>query len=192
MPYREIGTLMAKLRAEATASARALELLVLTATRVGEALGARWEEIDLDERMWTIPASRMKSGREHRIPLSARAIAILKEMAEIRRSEFVFPGAKQGRPLTRNVFDALFPRLELTVTPHGFRSSFRDWAAETTNFPREAAELALAHAVGDSVERAYQRGDLLEKRRKLMEAWAAYCGRKPDTAKVIPIKGRVL
>ena len=192
LPYREIGTLMAKLRAEATASARALELLVLTATRVGEALGARWEEIDLDERMWTIPASRMKSGREHRIPLSARAIAILKEMAEIRRSEFVFPGAKQGRPLTRNVFDALFPRLELTVTPHGFRSSFRDWAAETTNFPREAAELALAHAVGDSVERAYQRGDLLEKRRKLMEAWAAYCGRKPDTAKVIPIKGRVL
>ena len=190
MPYREIGTLMAKLRAEATASARALELLVLTATRVSETLGARWEEIDLEQRMWTIPPDRMKSKREHRIPLSARAIAILKEMAEVRHNDYVFPGAKQGRPLTRNVFDALFPRLELTATPHGFRSSFRDWAAETTNFPREAAELALAHAVGDSVERAYQRGDLLNKRRKLMEAWATFCARGAVSAKVVPINRR--
>ena len=192
MPYREIGMLMAKLRAETTASARALELLVLTATRVSETLSARWEEVDVEQRMWTIPPGRMKSGREHRVPLSARAIAILKEMADVRHNEYVFPGVKQGRPLTRNVFDALFPRLELTVTPHGFRSSFRDWAAETTNFPREAAELALAHAVGDSVERAYQRGDLLEKRRKLMEAWAAFCAQGPRSAKVVSINRRVV
>ena len=193
MPYREIGTLMAKLRSEANLSGRALEFLILTATRMGEALGARWDEVDLGQRMWTIPASRMKASREHRVPLSARAIAILNEMAEIRHNEFVFPGAKQGRPLTRNVPVRLLQRLAdrgSATTPHGFRSSFREWAAEATDFPREAAELALAHAVGDSVERAYQRGDLLEKRRRVMEAWATYCARKPDTAKVIPIKRR--
>ena len=143
--------------------------------------------------MWTVPAPRMKAGREHRVPLSGRAIAILKEMAEIRQNEFVFPGAKQGRSLTRNVLVSLFQRLGLSVvTPHGFRSSFRDWAAETTNFPREAAELALAHVVGDSVERAHQRGDLFEKRRKLMEAWAAFCAQGPRSAKVVPINRRVV
>ena len=188
MPYREIGTLMAKLRSETASSARALELLVLTATRVSEALGARWDEIDLDERMWTISAGRMKAGREHRVPLSGRAIAILKEMAEIRQNEFVFPGVKQGRPLTRNVFVWWLQRLGLKITSHGFRSTFRDWAAEQTNFPREPAELALAHSVGDAVERAYARGDLLEKRRKLMEAWANYCAREPEDAKVLTLK----
>jgi integrase len=175
LPYREIGTLMSKLRADATTSARALEFMILTATRRGETLGARWEEIDLDQRMWTIPAGRMKAGREHRVPLAARAITILKEAADCRLNEFVFPGTKQGRSLSRGTPERLLRRLNVDVTSHGFRSSFRDWAAETTNFPREAAELALAHAVGDSVERAYQRGDLLEKRRKLMDAWAAYC-----------------
>jgi integrase len=188
MPYRDIGTLMAKLRSDVTPSARLLEFLILTATRVSETLGARWDEVDFGQRMWTISAGRMKAGREHRVPLSVRAIAILKHMAEFRRNEFVFPGAKQGRPLTRNVLVTLFQRLELKVTSHGFRSSFRDWAAEATNFPREAAELALAHAVGDSVERAYQRGDLLEKRRKLMEAWAAYCGRNSSPANVVPLQ----
>ena len=193
MPYREMGTLMAKLRADTTLGARALEFLVLTATRTSETLGARWDEIDLDQRMWTIPANRMKAGREHRVPLSARAIGILNEMCAVRHNVFVFPGAKQGRPLTRNVFLRLLQRmcdLGPAVTPHGFRSSFREWCAEATNFPREVAELALAHAVGDSVERAYQRGDLLEKRRKLMDAWAVYCGREPNTAEVIPIKRR--
>jgi integrase len=190
MPYREIGALMAKLRSEAGLPARALEFLILTATRTGEALGARWVEIDLDQRMWTIPAGRMKASREHRVPLSERAIAILNEIVEIRHNEFVFPSAKQGRPLTRNVLLRLLHRLsdgEPAVTPHGFRSSFREWAAEATNFPREAAELALAHAVGDSVERAYQRGDLLEKRRKLMEAWARYCG-PVGTSEVIQLR----
>jgi integrase len=177
LPYREIGTLMAKLRAEATASARLLEFLILTATRVSEALGARWEEIDLDQRMWTIPAGRMKAAREHRVPLSARATTILNEMAEVRRNEFVFPGAKVGRSLTRNVLVDLFERLQLEVTPHGFRSSFRDWAAEVSTFPREAAELALGHAVSDAVEAAYRRGDMFEKRRELMDAWAAFCKR---------------
>jgi len=178
---------MARLREESTASARALEFMILTATRTGEALGARWDEIDLEQRMWTLPPSRMKAGREHRVPLSTRAVTILKEMAEVRHNEFVFPGAKQGRSLTRNGLLWLFEHLGLKITSHGFRSSFRDWVAEATTFPREAAELALAHAVGDSVERAYQRGDLLEKRRKLMDAWATYCARK--TANVIPIKG---
>jgi integrase len=178
MPYRNIGALMAKLRSDPNQSSRALEFLILTATRAGEALGARWDEVDIGQRMWTIPASRMKAAREHRVPLSSRAIAILGEMAKVRQNEFVFPGAKRGRSLTRNVLLRLLQRVSDSVpaaTPHGFRSSFREWAAEVTNFPREAAELALAHAVGDSVERAYQRGDLLEKRRKLMEAWALYC-----------------
>jgi integrase len=192
MPYREIGTLMTKLREETTIAARALEFLILTATRRGETLGARWEEIDLDQRMWVIPAGRMKAGREHRVPLSARAIAILKDVAEVRHNEFVFPGIKQGRSLWRAAPERLLRRLNVDVTSHGFRSSFRDWAAEATNFPREAAELALAHAVGDSVERAYQRGDLLEKRRKLMEAWAAFCERAPASANIVPIKGRVV
>jgi integrase len=191
MPYREIGTLMAKLRFEASLSARAFEFLILTATRTGEALGARWDEIDLEQRMWTIPASRMKAAREHRVPLSARAIAILNEMATVRHNEFVFPSAKQGRPLTRNVLLRLLQRVSdvgFVPTPHGFRSSFRDWTAEATNFPREAAELALAHAVGDAVERAYRRGDLFEKRRKLMEAWAMCCERNSSSAKIIPLQ----
>jgi integrase len=192
LPYREIGTLIAKLRDETSIQARAVEFLILTATRRGETLGARWDEIDLDQRMWTIPAGRMKAAREHRVPLSARAIAILKEMANFHLNEFVFPGTKQGRSLSRGTPETLLRRLNVDVTSHGFRSSFRDWAAEVTNFPREAAELALAHAVGDSVERAYQRGDLFEKRRKLMDAWASFCARKPDTENVVPIKGRVV
>ena len=192
MPYREIGTLMAKLREEQTTAARAVEFMILTATRRGETIGARWEEIDLKQCMWTIPADRMKAGREHRVPLSPRGIAILNEMAELRLNEFVFPGTKQGRPLSRVTPERLFRHLNVIATSHGFRSSFRDWCAEQTNHPREAAELALAHAVGDTVERAYQRGDLLEKRRKLMDAWAAYCARKPNTANIVPIKGRVV
>ena len=156
MPYREIGTLMARLREETTIASRALEFLILTATRRGETLDARWNEIDLAQAMWVIPAGRMKAAREHRVPLSARAIAILKEMAEVRHNEFVFPGFKQGRSLWRAAPERLLRRLNVDVTSHGFRSTFRDWAAEATRVPREAAELALAHAVGDSVERAYQ------------------------------------
>ncbi len=175
LPYREINSLMARLRCETATSARALELMVLTATRLSEALGARWEENDFNERMWTIRGERMKSGREHRVPLSARSVAILNEMAKVRHNEFVFPGAKQGRPLSRVTLLAQLRKVGSDHTAHGFRSTFRDWAAEQTRYPREAAELALAHSVGGAVERAYQRGDLIEKRRKLMEAWADYC-----------------
>ncbi len=175
LPYRDVPAFMALLRSETGISAKALEFMVLTATRTGETLGARWDEIDLKERLWTIPAHRMKGGRAHRVPLSARAITILKEMAEIRQNEFVFPGGKPGRPLSQMACLMLLRRMEYGhVTAHGFRSSFRDWAAEKTKFSREAAEMALAHAIPDAVEAAYRRGDLFEQRRKLMRAWATY------------------
>lgn len=177
LPYREVSNFMARLRKEKGITARALEFLILTTTRTGETLGARWEEIDFKERMWTIPAERMKAAKPHRVPLSSRAVAILKEMKEIRRNEFVFPGAKQGRPFSQMALLMLLRRMGYGhVTAHGFRSSFRDWAAERTSFSREAAEMALAHAIPDAVEAAYRRGDLLEQRRKLAEAWRRYCG----------------
>ncbi len=193
LPYGEVGAFMALLREVTSITARALEFLILTATRTGETLGARWDEIDLGARMWTIPAGRMKAGNEHRVPLPARAITILKMMAEIQQSEFVFPGAKQGRPLSQMSLTMLLRRMGRDhVTVHGFRSSFRDWAAECTSFPREVAEMALAHAVSDAVEAAYRRGDLFEKRRKLMGAWAAFCEREQTSAKVVLIKrGRI-
>jgi integrase len=191
LPYRDVGALMQELREQTSMTARALEFLILTATRTSETLGARWDEINFEQRMWTIPAKRMKGEREHRVPLSARAIAALKEMAEIRQSDLIFPGAKQGCALSQMALAMLLRRRgRADITVHGFRSSFRDWAAECTSFPHEAAEMALAHAVGDKVEAAYRRGDLLEKCRKLMEAWAAYCAREPASAKVVPINRR--
>jgi integrase len=179
LPYRDVPAFMALLRSETGISAKALEFMVLTATRTGETLGARWDEIDLKARMWTIPAHRMKGGRAHRVPLSVRAIAILKEMAEIRQSEFVFPGGKPGRPLSQMACLMLLRRMEYGhVTAHGFRSSFRDWAAEKTSFSREAAEMALAHAIPNAVEAAYRRGDLLEQRRRLAAEWATFCAQR--------------
>lgn len=176
LPYNEVPAFMALLRKEKGITARALEFMVLTATRTMETLGARWDEIDLKARMWTIPAHRMKGGRAHRVPLSARAIIIIKEMAEIQQSDFVFPGGKPGRPLSQMACLMLLRRMEYGhVTAHGFRSSFRDWSAEKTKFSREAAEMALAHAIPDAVEAAYRRGDLLEQRRKLMEKWETHC-----------------
>ena len=178
LPYREMGTLMEKLREESSISGRALEFLILTASRTGEALGARWSEIELGERMWTVPGERMKAGKPHRVPLSSRALTVLCEMRVIRQNEFIFPGGKPGRPLSQTALLMLLRRMRYAhVTSHGFRSSFRDWAADCTSFPREAAEMALAHAVPDAVEAAYRRGDLLQKRRKLMEEWASYCAR---------------
>lgn len=195
LPYREIPAFMALLREQTSITARALEFLILTATRTGETLGARWDEIDLSERIWTIPGHdpktgrRMKTGKQHRVPLATRVAAIVKEMAESQQSEFVFPGAKQGRPLSQMSLMMLLRRMRYgRVTVHGFRSSFRDWVAECTSFPSEVAEMALAHAVPDAVEAAYRRGDLFIKRRKLMEVWAAYCSREPGTAKVVPMK----
>ena len=181
LPYREIATFAANLRADENLTARAMEFLILSATRMSETLNAVWKEIDLYERMWTIPVSRMKAGREHRVPLSARAIAILTDMAEIRQSDFVFPGAKKGEPFSPMALPKLLDRMGYAdITVHGFRSTFRDWAAECTTFPREAAEMALAHAVPSAVEAAYRRGDMLEKRRQLMEEWGTYCCGKSD------------
>jgi integrase len=177
LPYTEVGDFMLELRKLTDHSARALELAILTATRSGEATGAGWAEIDLAQRLWTIPAARMKAGKEHRVPLSAAAIALLERQLAVRENEFVFPGAKLGRPVSLAAPMVVIKRLgrKGQVTGHGFRSSFRDWTAERTNFPREVAEVSLAHITGNAVERAYQRGDFMLKRRQLMEAWARYC-----------------
>jgi integrase len=191
LPYKDIGTFMATLREETSISARALALLILTTTRTSETLEAHWDEFDLDERVWIIPPERMKADKEHRVPLAPRAITILKEMAEIRTSDFVFAGAKLGRPLSNMALAMLLRRMGYGhITAHGFRSSFRDWAAERTSFPREVAEMALAHKIPDAVEAAYRRGDLFEKRRRLMDAWAEFCARKPATIEVVPLKRR--
>ena len=168
-----------------------MELLILTATRTTEAIAARWSEIDLEQKIWTIPAERIKAGREHRIPLSPAAVALLHQLAKTKVSEFVFPG-RPGKPLSDGALLALLRRMTGSdLTTHGFRSTFRDWAAEQTNFPREVAEMALSHAIGDKVEAAYRRGDLLEKRRRMMEAWAAFAATKPAAGKVvIPMQRR--
>ncbi len=191
LPYTEIGAFMAELRKETGLAARALELLILTATRTTEAIAARWFEIDLEQKIWTIPAERIKAGREHRIPLSPAAVALLHQLAKTKDSEFVFPG-RPGKPLSDGALLALLRRLTGSdLTTHGFRSTFRDWAAEQTNFPREVAEMALSHAIGDKVEAAYRRGDLLEKRRRMMEAWATFAATKPPAGKVvIPMQRR--
>ena len=189
MPYAEIGGFMAQLRERPNVSARALEFLILTGARSGEAIGCCWTEIDLAAKVWGVPASRMKAKREHRVPLTAAALAILKAMKAIRQSDYVFPGIA-GERLGINSLHLLLSTMGEGVSVHGFRSTFRDWAAERTNFPRELAEKALAHTVGDETERAYQRGDLLEKRRKLMEAWAEFCGKPAASGRVVSIVGR--
>jgi integrase len=183
LPFAQIPEFMGALREREAVAALALEFLILTAARSGEVLGALWPEIDLTAKVWTVPAERMKAGREHRVPLSAAAVAVLEKVKPLRDGEYVFPGPSKtssntGRPLSGMSMAMLLRRMERPVTVHGFRSSFRDWAGEVTTFPREIAEAALAHAVGDAVETAYRRGDALEKRRKLMEAWARYCGGK--------------
>jgi integrase len=176
MPYVDVPAFLQKLPTVEGIGAKALEFTILTAVRSGEARGATWQEMDLDAKVWTIPAVRMKSGKEHRVPLSDRALAIVKDMKATAINDLVFPGQRDKRPLSdMTLAKALKTAGGGEFTVHGFRSSFRDWAAEETNFQREVAEAALAHAVGDSVERSYRRGDALEKRRKLMDAWAAYC-----------------
>jgi integrase len=177
LPYSEIGAFVAKLRDQKGVAARALEVLILTTARTGEVTAARWAEMNLDAKVWTVPADRIKAGREHRVPLSEPALGLLKELAKNGdRGEYVFEGWRKNRPLSNGAFLALLKRMKRQdLTAHGFRSTFRDWAAECTNFPREVAEMALAHAIGDKVEAAYRRGDLFEKRRKLMEAWAGFC-----------------
>src|SRR5262249_14670511 len=190
LPYVRIGTFLAALRKQDGISARALEFLVLTATRTGETLGATWNEVDMVAKLWTIPAGGMKAEQEPRGRLSEAALALLEKMHDIRHSDYVFPGGRDRRPLSEMSLLTLLRRMGHGDIPaHGFRSTFRDWAAERTPFAREVAEMALAHAIPDAVEAAYRRGDLFDKRRKLMAAWAAYCA-KVDTAdagRVVPI-----
>jgi integrase len=180
MPYADIPAFVARLREREAVAALALEFAILTAARSGEVLGARWREIDFDTRVWTIPAERMKAAREHRVPLNTRAVAIVHKMNDARTGDHVFPGTVRGRPLSAMAMDMVMRRMDEHVTVHGFRSSFRDWAGNETHFPRELAEADLAHVVGDKAEQAYRRSDALEKRRALMEAWAAYC--EPSSA----------
>jgi len=185
LPYVDLPGFMATLREQQGIAARALEFLILTAGRSGEVMGARWSEINLAEKVWAVPAERMKAGKEHRVPLSEPALDILKEMRASRPAgdadAFVFPG-KLGRPLHKKALFKLLRRMGRgDLTTHGFRSSFRDWISERTNFPREVAEMALAHVVGSKVEAAYRRGDMFEKRRKLMDAWASYCAQGAPT-----------
>lgn len=175
MAYADIPAFMERLRQREAISARALEFTILTAARSGEALGARWSEFDLDAKVWTLPPARMKAGRVHRVPLSDTVCAILGEMAKIRSSDFVFPGTKPDKPLSIMAMEMVLRRMEAPVTVHGFRSSFRDWAGNETGFPREIAETALAHVIGDKAEQAYRRGDALERRRVMMAEWADFC-----------------
>jgi integrase len=183
LPYAELPAFMVELRTRPATAARALEFAILTAARSGEVYNATWGEIDRAGKVWTVPAGKMKAGREHRVPLTARAISILDEMAAvgIDPADHVFPGTrrdpatKRFKPLSGMAMEMLLRRIEVDVTVHGFRSTFRDWCGEETEFPRELAEAALAHVVGDETERAYRRGDALAKRRKLMDAWDVYC-----------------
>ena len=176
MPYEKVPAFLAEVRKRDAIAALAIEFTILTAARTGEVIGATWDELDLDERVWSIPGPRMKGRRLHRVPLSKRAFEILKKLRKLQTGEFVFPGRKAGRPLSNMGMEMILRRMKVTdATMHGFRSSFRDWVGNETDFPREVAEAALAHVVGDAAEQAYRRGDALEKRRLLMQAWAAYC-----------------
>jgi integrase len=185
MPYDEVAAFVADLRGREGIAARALELCILTAARSGEILGMRWDEIDLNKKIWTVPAHRMKAGREHRVPLSQRATAILVRLAEQRSADVVFPGQRRDRPLSNMAMEMMLRRMKIeNATVHGFRSSFRDWAGNETSYPRELIETALAHVIGDKAEQAYRRSDGLERRRKLMEDWASYSSRQGN---VVPM-----
>ncbi len=186
LPYGDVGDFIRSLRAQNGTAARALEFLILNASRTNEVIGARLAEFDLSKGLWTIPAARMKSGNEHRVPLSPRTVEIAKDQKD---GTYLFPGMKGDEPLSNMAMLELLKRMgrdDLTV--HGFRSTFRDWAAECTTYPREVCEMALAHAIGDKVEAAYRRGDLFEKRRKLMQDWAKFCELPKISGKVMSIK----
>lgn len=180
LPWSDVPAFINDLHSKSTAGEPArllLEFVILTAVRSGEARQSEWSEFDLDDRIWTIPADRMKAGKPHVVPLTDRAVKILKRMLELRRVEdqsLVFEGQKPDRPMSDMTLTQVLRRMKVNATVHGFRSSFRDWAAETTSFPREVAEQALAHVIESKVERAYRRSDLLEKRRELMGAWASF------------------
>lgn len=188
MPIDDLPAFVAHLRQREAVAARCLELLILTATRTSEALGARWAEMDRKSKVWTIPADRMKSGRVHHIPLCGRALAILDELELLRDGDLVFPGQRAGRPLSSMALEMVLRRMKVEhATVHGFRSCFRDWAGNRTSFPRELAEHALAHVIGDKAEQAYRRDNAIDRRRPMMEAWATFC--IPSMASnVVPIR----
>jgi integrase len=210
LPYEQIPEFIAELRAQEGLAAKALEFTILTAARSGETRGTPWQgEIDTAGKLWTVPPHRMKGERKHEVPLTAPALAVIEHMWSVRESDFVFPGEKSDEPLSDMALTEVVRRMNAArqkaglplwtdpeqgnreVVPHGFRSSFRDWVAEKTNFPDSVAEAALAHAKGDKVEGAYQRGTMLERRRKLMDAWARYCGSPAAVGgNVVPIHAR--
>jgi integrase len=175
LPYTELPAFMARLRENTSTSARALELVILTAARTGEALKAPFSEFDLIAKIWTVPSKRMKSGRAHEVPLSPRAVEIVQEMAEVRTCDFVFPGLVSRRPLSDMALVMLTRGMRPGITNHGFRSTFKDWCIEQTDYPDHVSEAALAHVSADKVRAAYARSNLFEKRRQLMEAWADFC-----------------
>jgi len=197
LPYRELPSFMAALREREGVAVRALEFAILTAARTGEVIGARWNEIDLAERLWTVPGGRMKAGKQHTVTLSAAAVGLLETLYHEGDGDdgFVFIGSRSGAGLSNMSLTAVLKRMgRRDITTHGFRSSFRDWHAEQTSFPGEVAEMALAHTISDKVEAAYRRGDLRKKRFQLAEAWARYCHSPPvekATAKVVPIRKAV-
>lgn len=176
LPYAEIAPFFFALGAQAGTASRALEFLILTASRTGEVIGATWDEVDMDAKTWLVPGERMKSGRAHEVPLSPRAVEILRAQEKVRTGDYLFAGRRPKDPLSNMAMLALLKRMERSdLTAHGFRSTFRDWAAEQTTFPGEVAEMALAHVVSDKTEAAYRRGTMKEKRRQLMTEWAKYC-----------------
>ena len=185
IPASEVPALIARLREHDTMAAACLEWCILTACRTGEAIGAKWEEIDGD--VWTIPAERMKAKRPHRVPLTSRCLALLAELRQV-GSPWIFPGQRPGRPLSNMAMLELLRKMDVDATTHGFRSTFRDWAGDHTSFPREIIEAALAHTVGSETERAYRRGDALERRRELMAAWASACEPAP-AGNVVRLRG---
>ena len=174
LPYAELPTFIEDLRKRVGIAASALEFTILTAARTGEVIGARWSEIDLKNRVWIVPKDRMKAKREHRVPLSSRAVQVLEGLP--READFVFPGTRKATSISNMAMATLLKRMRRTdITVHGFRSTFRDWAAESTSYPNHVVEMALAHTVGNKVEAAYRRGDLMNKRARLMEEWAGFC-----------------
>lgn len=190
LSFEDISKFNRELRSNHGVSFRALEFLILTATRTSETLLATWKEFNFDESLWIIPGNRMKAGVEHRVPLSAPAVKILLEMQSISESEYVFPGGRRGRPLSNVALLKVIQKLGYEITGHGFRSTFRDWASERTNYPREVCEQALAHSIQDKVESAYRRGDLLLKRRALMNDWASYCAQNLPRTDVFHMESR--
>lgn len=174
LPWKDAPSFMAELRARGSISARALEFCILTACRTGEVIGARWEEVDFEQAIWTIPAARMKSKREHRVPLPDAAMKLLQALPRVDGCPYVFPGARGNRPLSNMAMLELLRDMRQGLTVHGFRSTFRDWVSDATIFNPEIAEMALAHTIGNQVEAAYRRGDLLERRRELMQAWSDF------------------